>query len=70
MEQDIKRILEMLEDIKKDIELIKSKMGTEKEDREHTSAKRISAGPNISVPYTKVGDKSKWDVDSIDGLIE
>jgi len=70
MDQDIKRILEMLEEIKRDIDYIKKTMCTEEKDKEHQSAKRISTGPDLSVSYAKIREKSNWDVDSIDGLIE
>ncbi|HOP09230.1 MAG TPA: hypothetical protein PK718_00795 [Candidatus Methanofastidiosa archaeon] len=70
MEQDIKRILEMLEDIKRDIDYIKRKMESKDDSGEHAAAKRISTGPDVSIQYSKINEKSKWDIDSIDGLIE
>jgi len=70
MEQDVKKILEVLEEIKKDIDYIKSKIDKCDDDGTRQKARRISTNPDLSASYTKVREKSKWDVDSIDGLIE
>ncbi|MBN1785382.1 MAG: hypothetical protein JW825_00125 [Candidatus Methanofastidiosa archaeon] len=71
MEEDIRRILVLLEEMKRDIAYIRQRVEVEKFDRqEQSQSKRIESSPVTTTLFTKTKEKSNWDSDSIDGLIE
>ena len=70
MDDDIKRIYTILEEIRDEIREIKRQMGSNAlPPEEERGARRIASAP-ASTSYVHIEEKSQWDSSSIDNLIE
>ncbi len=71
MQEEIEKILKILEEIKEDIAEIKKhqKSSSSKEKDSKTEIKKISSPPSTA-NYVKIQEKSDWDSCSIGELIE